>query len=158
MTVAAAGLLASSMALAQQQQPQSQQAKPGGAVPLSVTAGAIAANPEKYYGQKVAVRAEVEDVLGPQVFLLDEERLFAWPDVLVVAPRLSGVVPEDEIVTVTGTVRAFSDADFRRDYDWAWWNDLDPDIYVTFRTRPAIVADSIRTSAGLELVRDMPKK
>ena len=43
--------------------------------------------------------------------------------------------------------------DFRRDYDWNWWDRLDPDIEVAFRNRPVIVADSIQTAQGSELVR-----
>ena len=54
-----------------------------------LTPGNLAANPANYSGKKVTVRAGIEDVLGPQVFLLDEDRLFAWPDVLVITPALS---------------------------------------------------------------------
>ena len=53
-------------------------------------------------------------------------------------------------------MRAFVDADFRRDYDWDWWGDADTDIFVTFRDRPVIVADSVKTHSGKELVA--PKK
>lgn len=120
---------------------------------MSATAGNIAANPANYYGKKVTVRAEVEDVLGAQVFLLDEDRLFAWPDVMVITPALSNAVVEDTMVTVTGTVRQFVDAEFRRDYDWNWWDRLDPDIELAFRHRPVIVADSIKTAQGSELIR-----
>lgn len=129
---------------------QSQQGTSGTA--SMVKAGDIAGNPSRYYGQKVTVRAEVEDVLSRQVFLLDEDKLFAWPDVLVITPALSSMIPEDEIVTVTGTVRAFVDADFRRDYNWNWWSDMDTDIILTFRDRPVIVADSVKTQSGSELV------
>jgi hypothetical protein len=121
--------------------------------PMSVKAGEIAQNPSAYYGKKVSVQAEVEDLLGPQVFLLDEDRLFAWPDVLVIAPKLGTPVEEDTMVTVTGTVRSYVDADLRRDYAWNWWDGMDPDIEVSFRNRPVIVADSIKSAAGTELVR-----
>ena len=121
--------------------------------PVSATPGAIAEDPEDYYGKRVSVRAEVEDVISPQVFLLDEDRLFAWPDVLVITPKTTGAIPEDEIVTVTGTVRPFTEAELRRDYDWGWWADLQPNFYVTFRDRPVIIADSVTSSAGAELVR-----
>ena len=125
--------------------------------PMTVKAGDIANNPARYYGQKVTVRAEVEDVLSRQVFLLDEDKLFAWPDVLVITPTVTSAVPEDEVVTVTGTVRAFVDADFRRDYNWNWWGDMDNDISVTFRDRPVIVADSVKTQNGTELVTTQKK-
>lgn len=120
---------------------------------MKATAGEIANNPAAYIGKKVTVTAEVEDVLGRQVFLLDEDRLFVWPDVLVIAPALAGQAPEDTNVTVSGTVRNFVDVDFRRDYDWNWWGDLDTDIVVAFHNRPVIIADSVKTSSGTELVR-----
>ena len=121
--------------------------------PITVKAGEIAANPEKYYGKKVMVKAEVEDVLGAQMFLLDEDRLFAWPDVLVIAQKLTGAVPEDTEVTVVGTVQKYTSTTLRRDYDWDWWNDIDVDIEMTFRDRPVIIADSVKSESGTELVR-----
>jgi hypothetical protein len=153
-SVVATAILGCLSVAAVESQQQSSQEKPKGTAgtAMTVRAGEIANNPSRYYGQKVTVRAEVEDVLSRQVFVLDEDKLFAYPDVLVIAPALSSMVPEDQIVTVTGTVRAFVDADFRRDYDWNWWGDLDNDIIVTFRDRPVIVADSIRTQSGTELV------
>ena len=158
-SIAAVALVAGSggMVLAQTgtSKPQSGQSQPaqasGAAIPAS--AGEIAANPEKYYGKKVTVRAEIDDVLGSQMFLLDEDRAFAWPDVLVITPPLGSKLEEDSMVTVTGTVRAFVDADFRRDYNWNWWDRLDPDIEVTFRNRPAIIADSVKSHQGSALVR-----
>ncbi len=122
-------------------------------VPIRVTAGQIAGEPASYYGRTVAVRAEVEDVAGPQAFLLDEDRVGAGPDVLVLTRALAGPVPEDELVTVTGTVHAFVEAEIRRDYDWGWWDAVDPEVLVAFRSRPVIMAESVRTEAGRELVR-----
>ena len=157
-SIAAVALVAGSGGLSAQtggSTPQSGQNKAAQAsgAPVTVSAGEVAANPEKYYGKKVTVRAEVDDVLGSQMFLLDEDRAFAWPDVLVITPALGAKLEEDSMVTVTGTVRAFVDADFRRDYDWNWWDRLDPDIEVTFRNRPAIIAESVKTHQGTELVR-----
>ena len=121
--------------------------------PVVVKTGDIANNPAQYHGKRVSVRAEVEEVLSRQVFLLDKDRLIAWPDVLVIAPALTVAIPEDTVVTVIGTVRSFVDADSRREDDWDWWGDLDTDVEVTFRNRPVIVAESVKTAAGAELVR-----
>jgi hypothetical protein len=101
----------------------------------------------------VTVRAEIEDVLGRQMFLLDEDQLFAWPDVLVITPQLTALLPEDEDVTVTGELMRFTDVDLRRDYDWDWWDDVDNDVVLTFRDRPVIMAESVRTEGGVELVK-----
>jgi hypothetical protein len=48
-------------------------------------------------------------------------------------------------------------ADLRRDYDWTWWDRFDVDLDVTFRNRPSIVADSVRTADGRELIRQASK-
>jgi hypothetical protein len=118
--VAVATVLSGWLGVAPVSTQQSSQGKAQGTAGTAamVTPGDIARNPNRYFGQKVTVRAEIEDVLSRHVFLLDEDKLFAWPDVLVLTPALSSMIPEDEVVTVTGTVRAFVDADFRRDYNW----------------------------------------
>jgi hypothetical protein len=121
--------------------------------PKMVKAGDIAANPEKHYGQKVIVSSEVDTVLGAQTFTLDEDKAFAGPDVLVIAPALSAPVPDGETVTVTGTLKKFVEVEIKRDYDWNWWADWKEEMKVQFKDRPVILADSIRTKAGVELVK-----
>lgn len=152
---ALAALANSGVAAQSQPQTQGQKSPPANqtTTPMTVTAGQIADKPKDYIGKKVTVRAEIEDVLGRQMFLLDEDRLFAWPDLLVITPALNGELPEEAVVSVTGTVQNFVETQFRRDYDWRWWDDMDPDINVTFRDRPVIVADSVKTADGRELVR-----
>lgn len=122
-------------------------------VPLiDTTAGAIAAAPQAYYGNLVRVTAEVEDVVSPHVFLLDEDRIGAGPDVLVVYPRPIGAVPEGDDVTVVGHVRPLVRTYFERDYDWfdwGWFNEVEGEVEV--ETRPVIVASSV-VSAGRELM------
>jgi hypothetical protein len=119
----------------------------------TVTAGQIADNPVRFIGQRVTVKAEIEDVLGRQAFTLDEDRLFAYPDVLVIAPGLTGVLPEDTNVTVTGTVQTFNDVNMKRDYAWNWWDDLDTDVSPSYKDRPVIMAESILDKDGRELVK-----
>lgn len=120
---------------------------------LQLSAGQIAANPAQYYGRAVQVRAEVEDLRGPQLFTLDEDRAFAGPDVLVLAPNRVPQLQTDQDVTVTGQLRPLVRADFERDYDWFSTDALQPEVEVTFRERPVIIADSIITAEGLELVQ-----
>lgn len=120
---------------------------------LQLSAGQIAANPAQYYGRAVQVRAEVEDLRGPQLFTLDEDRAFAGPDVLVLAPNRVPQLQTDQDVTVTGQLRPLVRADFERDYDWFSTDALQPEVEATFRERPVIIADSIITAEGLELVQ-----
>ena len=128
--------------------------KAPGASGMQATAGEVAKNPEKFYGKKVQITAEVEDTYSPHAFTLDEDTAFAGPDVLVLNPAPRRESKDDEDVTVHGIVRQFSRAEMERDYkrfDFKW---LESDQSRTdFTTRPVIVADSIKTAGGEELVR-----
>jgi hypothetical protein len=117
--------------------------------PLTVMPGELAANPTSYLGRTVTVRSEVENVVNPHVFTLDEDRMGAGPDVLVLNPRPTIAATDDQMVTVTGTVRSYVEAEIERDYDWF---DATPELEVRFQGRPVIVADSIRTQNGREIV------
>jgi hypothetical protein len=74
---------------------------------------------------------------------------------------------EDATVTVTGAVRSFVDADFRREYGWGWgvypwgigyygypWYSpvAVPEYFVRYERRPVLVASSITTAAGTQLI------
>ena len=119
-----------------------------------VSAGKLAKDAKKYYGQTVAVQAEVEDVLSPNAFTLDEDALFAGPDVLVLVPRgVADKLSHDEKVTVRGTVRRYVVADLDKDLDW-----FDHGKIVTTKTkidwdaRPVIVAEAVITPDGRDLL------
>lgn len=138
----------------QQQQQQQQQRV------LMTTAGRIAETPQRYYNQRVRVTAPVEQVHGKAVFTLDEDAWFAGPDVLVVAPGGIAAPREGNQVTVSGTVRQFVSAEIQRDYDWygpGWygygWNDYN-DVWLDWNTRPVIIADSVQTEGGRQLVQN----
>jgi hypothetical protein len=108
----------------------------------SVSAGAIAEDPNAYYGKAVTVRAEVEKVFGPRMFTLDEDAVGAEPDVVVLTANPHGV-GDDAEVTVHGTVRRFARGDLERDYDW-----IDDSLFAgrdlsDVDGRPVIVADSV---------------
>lgn len=100
----------------------------------------------QYLGKRVTITGEVQKVLGPRLFTVDEEN---WIDfdgetlVLVPAPAIV-FVREDRPVTVTGTLRSFVKADV--DHEWGWFND-EPRIEAEFTNRPVLVAESI-TSVG----------
>jgi hypothetical protein len=107
---------------------------------VEVDAGELADKPASYLGLRVKVRAEIEDVHTPHVFTLDEDKVGASPDVLVLAPGASFPKGGD-VVEVTGTVRAYVRTEIERDYDWF---DLEEKYDVTYSERPVIVAESVR--------------
>ena len=98
--------------------------------------------PSSYIGQKVSVDGEVDQVLGPRLFTLDEPD---WADLegelLVYMPApLAALVRDNDRVTVSGTVKSFVKADIDR--EWGWLT-LSPEVEIDFSKKPVIVADRI---------------
>jgi hypothetical protein len=124
-----------------------------GMVMTPISAGKLAHDAKHYYGQTVSVKAEVEDVLGSNMFTLDEDAILSGPDVLVLVPRgVAGTLTHDQKVIVTGKVRPYVEADLDKDYDWFDNGKLvDVKTKVDWKTRPIIVADTIRTESGTEI-------
>lgn len=99
-------------------------------------------NPARYTGQTITVTGEVEDVFGPRVFKIDEK---GWADldreILVYLPTdLVALVRDDDLVTVTGTMKMLTKADIDRELAW-----LEPgaDAATTLTRRPALVAREV---------------
>jgi hypothetical protein len=120
-----------------------------------ISAGKLARDGKKYYGQTVTVRAEVEDVIDSRTFTLDEDSVLAGADVVVLVPAgVASTLAHDEVVTVTGTVRPYVMAELKKDYDWFEDGKLVKHVgdKVDLKTRPVVVATSVRTSAGREIL------
>ena len=105
----------------------------------SVKLSELEQSPQRYVGQRIRVSGDIQDVLGPRVFKVDEAN---WadldPELLVVmeAP-LAALVKEDDRITVTGTIRPFVDVRLEREWGWI---DLEPEIEARIKTRPVLVA------------------
>lgn len=104
-------------------------------------AGEIAGNPARYDGQHVALKADVRTVLPNGLFVLDDH------DLLVLSP--SGQPGERERVTVSGTVETYSTPEFKQKFSWF---KSGPEVDAKYKNRAVIVADSIMTADGRELV------
>ena len=129
---------------------------------LIATPGDIAQTPGRFYGRTVAVRQEVENVSSSRAFTLDEDRWFAGPDLLVFNPNPIFTGRDDfddydgEQVTVFGTVRPLIVSEFEQDYDWFNLADYQGVNLNDRERRPVIIASSIISDAGFELVRFTP--
>jgi hypothetical protein len=136
---------------------------------MTISAEQLSDHPEDYYGKTVTLRTEVEEVLGPNVFTLDDGEFFGLsPDVLVFAPDAQASPNEDNIVKVTGVVRQFVYTDLQRDYGWGWgtypwgagyyrygypwYGTVDSNYWTQYSNRPVIIASSVMTRSGMELV------
>lgn len=116
-----------------------------------IAAGTIAKQPDQFYGRQVNVKAEVEEVYSGNIFTLDEDSLAAATDVLVLAPRIT-TVNDDSTVIVHGTVRPMVVSEIQKQYSWFDPKSLGPDVVAKLKDRPVIIADSIRTAEGRDLL------
>lgn len=119
-----------------------------------VTIRDIRDNPDSYRNKTVTVSGEVDEVLSPRAFEIGGEG-FAFPGSLLViakqdlpsiAGRTNGMLREDDIVQVTGTVRDFRREQIQREVGMQ----LSQDEYSKWEGQPVIVADSVQVTARSE--------
>lgn len=107
----------------------------------NVTTEEVAEDTEDLIGQTVTIRSDALEVIDPTSFLVGDQELFDNEDILII--NASGEIfelPEDDTkVQATGEVVNFVLADIESEYDL----DLDPDLYVDYEDRPAIIAQSL---------------
>lgn len=105
----------------------------------------VAQNPNQFMGQTVTLNGEVAEVLGPNVFRLQEDQLIGGNDIIVITTGAQTPVMEDSQVQVTGEVRQLVITEIERDYNnLGWDNTLRTEIEREYTDRPAIVAQSIQ--------------
>lgn len=110
---------------------------------LAPEPGEITENPSRYYGQRLAVTGEVEEVVSPNSFTLDEEELFGANDLLVLSETPQAAAEDGETVAVIGVLRPFVVAEIERDFDL----DLDPELEVEYENKPVLIGDAVYQSA-----------
>ena len=107
----------------------------------NVTTEEVAEETDELLGQTVTIRSDALETIEPTTFVVSDQELFGGEDIVVV--NASGEVfalPEDDTeVQITGEVAQFVQADIESAYDL----DLDPDLYVEYADRPAIIAESL---------------
>lgn len=109
--------------------------------------GEVTEDPKQYYGKSLAVKGEVEDILSPNVFTLDEDELFGAEDLLVLNRASTQNIKDDETVVVTGVLRPFVITDLERDYDLTWDLDIQKKLEAEYSQKPVLVVDSVFPSA-----------
>jgi hypothetical protein len=92
----------------------SRSAGPGQYEPLSIPLDTIEDHPDPFLGREISVDGEVEQILGPGAFIIDEP---GWVDfdneVLVIVPsKHLAVVREGDRITVIGTLLSAAEAAF----------------------------------------------
>jgi len=134
---------------------RSQQSQPA-AAPEKVDLSDLEKNPAKYLGKTLTVNGEVDAVLGPKLFEIDEPN---WVDpdreVLVYTDApLAALVDENDRVTVTGILMPFAEVKMERDWGFS---SLGPEVKAKIRTRPVLVAKHLVDAKGnkvMEIILD----
>ncbi len=109
--------------------------------------GEITTDPQQYYGKRLAVTGEVENITNGNSFTLDEDKLFGGQDLLVLYQNPQPKVTENEKVAVTGVLRQFVVADLERDYNLTWNLDLKRQLEAEYSNKPVLIADEVYPSA-----------
>lgn len=115
---------------------------------MGTRVGQIMENPTMYVGDTVTVIADVEEVLGTFVFMLDEDDALAGGidnDMIVFSPKSAQLANIDDQwvnnrVRVTGVIRQGAAVDIEREIDW----DLTPEIEKRFEgPKPVLIAHRV---------------
>ncbi|MGD9763432.1 MAG: hypothetical protein AB7V27_06950 [Candidatus Binatia bacterium] len=108
----------------------------------------VASSPDTYYGSTINVGAPVEEVYTPRTFSLDNHSGGVDRDVLVIAPRET-VVSDGQPVVVRGKLVRFDPDQIKKEYSWF---SMSPDLAERYNRGPLIIAESVRTLDGTELM------
>jgi hypothetical protein len=95
---------------------------------------------EEYIGQKVAVTAEVTDVIGPKSFAIGG-RDYGEDSLLVLTQKGTADVQKGEMAHITGTVERFTFADYADVYGLDDERDFE-----AYHDKQILIAESIRLS------------
>jgi hypothetical protein len=89
----------------------------------------------KLIGKTVTVSGEIEKVISPKAFIIEGDRFFNDPELLVA--NLSGSpIVNDSNIQVTGTVRQFSKSEIEKQFNLK----LTQELAAEFRGKPVLIA------------------
>ena len=104
---------------------------------------------QQLIGQTVTVTGEVEEIVGPGTYRLEEQgEIFGEDSILVLmANEPPQPIAEDQIVEVTGEVRQFIIAEFEQDYDLTWDLDVQRQLEAEYEGQPVVISQVTRVVA-----------
>lgn len=114
-----------------------------------VTLDAILDQPEQYYGQTLAGRADIREFIDSYAMTIETEELLEEDALLVIDPKgLIGAraLAVDDLASVRGTLRPFVLVDIEQEYGV----DLDDGVFVEWETLPVLIADEINPAEPFE--------
>ncbi|MCC6988711.1 MAG: hypothetical protein IT181_06920 [Acidobacteria bacterium] len=138
--------------------PAAPAAPPAGTLPpptraiVPVAASSVAAKPDQWVGEYVAMTGVIDASLGKMAFTVDQDKTKSAPDVLVLASRLSDPVTPNTYVTVIGLLMKYDPADVASKSK-AHAQDLPADAAAKYKGKPVVLATSIVNDKMLDLAR-----
>ena len=119
---------------------------------VPVAASSVAAKPDQWVGEYVAMTGVVDTSLGKMVFTVDQDKTKSGADVLVLASRMSDAVTVNTYVTVIGLLMKYEPADVAGKSQ-AHAHDLPADAAAKYKGKPVVLATSIVNDKMLDLAR-----
>jgi hypothetical protein len=119
-------------------------------IALAPEVGEITRNPSAFYGKTIAVKGEVEGIVSPTAFRLDEDGLDGVidnKDLLVLNTTPGQALKDSQVVVVTGVLRPFVVADIEREYDLNWDLTVQRKLEAEYKEKPALVTKAVYPSA-----------
>ncbi|MEW5859922.1 MAG: hypothetical protein AB1861_21470 [Cyanobacteriota bacterium] len=116
-------------------------------IALAPEPGEVTKNPSAFYGKVIAVKAEVEEILSPVSFTLDEDKLTSTKDLLVLNRTPGQALKDGQEVVVTGVLRPFVVADIEKDYDLNWDLTVQRKLEAEYSQKPTLVTNSVFPAA-----------
>lgn len=124
---------------------------PGAKTGTTVSEVANAPN-ANHIGKTVTVSGEVEEVISPKAFIIEGDRFFNDPELLVV--NLSGSpIVNDSNIQVTGTVRQFLKSEIEREFGLS----LAQELAAEFRGKPVLIATAVTLTPQPGEIAEEPK-
>ncbi len=119
---------------------------------VPVAASSVAAKPDQWVGEYVAMTGVVDASLGKMVFTVDQDKTKSGADVLVLAGRMSDAVAVNTYVTVIGLLMKYDPADVAGKSK-VHAHDLPADAAAKYRGKPVVLATSVVNDKMLDLAR-----
>jgi len=112
----------------------------------------VAEHPKKYYKRQIMITGSVESLYSRSIFAIDDDAtLSTGRTVLIAAPTIVRTLSGNETITVVGDVIEFEKGDIEKRFK-DYKLDVSDDARKSFDDKPVVMATSIRTKDGEELL------
>lgn len=116
-------------------------------IALSVSPDEIFDSPEDYYYRAIAVKGEIEEIVGTNAFTIEDDEItdeiFGSEDLLVIGVDSNRPLNPDSGVVVTGIVRPFVASELERYYGLSIDAQLRDELEAKYTDRPVVITTGV---------------